>query len=146
MNRPALTLPLPRFAQAVALTVAMVAAASGCAAVPAMAEGGAPAPAAPARSDELQTILAAVRADAAATWQLADAGALKAEAEAVTWPDGSLGCPQPGRMYTQALVPGWRIVVRGSGRERVYHATARGHWLPCPAGRAVPPPSGDVTR
>jgi hypothetical protein len=24
--------------------------------------------------------------------------------EAVTWRDGSLGCPEPGRLYTQALI------------------------------------------
>lgn len=29
--------------------------------------------------------------------------------ERVTWNDGSLGCPMPGRCYTQALVPGFLI-------------------------------------
>jgi len=28
-------------------------------------------------------------------------------AEAVVWNDGSLGCPEPGMMYTQALVNGY---------------------------------------
>ena len=32
-------------------------------------------------------------------------------AEAVTWPSGALGCPKPGRSYTQALVDGMRVVV-----------------------------------
>ncbi|MFS0868123.1 hypothetical protein AB3M83_12420 [Microbacterium sp. 179-B 1A2 NHS] len=36
-------------------------------------------------------------------------------AEAVTFTDGSLGCPKPGRSYTQALVDGMRIVVRVDG-------------------------------
>jgi hypothetical protein len=31
---------------------------------------------------------------------------------ATTWSDGSLGCPSPGQMYTQALVEGWQAVVR----------------------------------
>jgi hypothetical protein len=30
---------------------------------------------------------------------------------AVTWPNGALGCPQPGRSYTQALVEGVRAIV-----------------------------------
>lgn len=30
-------------------------------------------------------------------------------AEAVVWPDGSLGCPEPGVSYTQALVDGYHI-------------------------------------
>ena len=29
--------------------------------------------------------------------------------EDVLWPDGSLGCPQPGMAYTQAVVEGYRI-------------------------------------
>ncbi len=32
-------------------------------------------------------------------------------AENVTFSDGSLGCPQPGVSYTQALVDGMRVIV-----------------------------------
>jgi hypothetical protein len=39
----------------------------------------------------------------------------------VTWRDGSLGCPEPGMMYTQALVEGYRIVLRVSGQQVSYH-------------------------
>lgn len=42
--------------------------------------------------------------------------------EEVTWRDGSIGCPQPGRMYTQALVPGSLIVLRAKGQTYEYHA------------------------
>jgi hypothetical protein len=42
-------------------------------------------------------------------------------AEEVTWPDGSLGCPEPGEMYTQALVEGYRIVLEVDGEEVHYH-------------------------
>ena len=35
--------------------------------------------------------------------------------EAVTWSDGSLGCPQPGEYYTQVLVPGYWIVFDVAG-------------------------------
>ncbi|MCL4862756.1 MAG: hypothetical protein KJZ93_25310 [Caldilineaceae bacterium] len=44
------------------------------------------------------------------------------EAEAVIWPDGSLGCPQPGMMYTQVLQDGMRIVLRVAGEEYHYHS------------------------
>jgi hypothetical protein len=43
-------------------------------------------------------------------------------AEAVTWSDGSLGCPRPGQLYTQALVPGYRIVVEVDGTTYDYRA------------------------
>lgn len=36
-------------------------------------------------------------------------------AEAVTFPDGSLGCPTPGMVYTQAQVDGYRIVAEAAG-------------------------------
>ncbi len=41
--------------------------------------------------------------------------------EQVTWRDGSLGCPQPGGFYTQALVPGYRIRLRVQGGDVYYH-------------------------
>ena len=39
----------------------------------------------------------------------------------VTWPDGSMGCPEPGMMYTQVLVEGYRIQLRSGGRDYEYH-------------------------
>jgi hypothetical protein len=41
--------------------------------------------------------------------------------ELVTWSDGAIGCPEPGSMYTQALVEGYRIVVEAGGRSYTYH-------------------------
>ena len=42
--------------------------------------------------------------------------------EEVTWRDGSIGCPEPGMNYTQALVPGIRVVLELDGRRYEYHA------------------------
>lgn len=42
----------------------------------------------------------------------------------VVWSDGSLGCPQPGMSYTQALVDGSRIVLEAGGAEYEYHSGA----------------------
>ena len=52
-------------------------------------------------------------------------------AEAVTWSDGSLGCPEEGQMYTQALVPGYRVVLDVAGEELAYHASDAGDFKPC---------------
>ncbi len=62
--------------------------------------------------------------------------------EAVTWPDGSLGCPQPGMMYTQALVPGYRIVLQAGEQTLNYHAKSRGKPVFCPASRVTAPVPG----
>jgi len=51
--------------------------------------------------------------------------------EAVTWRDGSLGCPQPGMFYTQALVSGRRIVLEHSGISYSYHASREGDPFYC---------------
>lgn len=42
--------------------------------------------------------------------------------EEVTWRDGSLGCPQPGMAYTQALVNGMRMELRAGGQIYHYHS------------------------
>ncbi|MDN3918854.1 hypothetical protein [Roseateles violae] len=107
-------------------------------ALPAISRGGFVAPG----SDEAATLAAiarAVRADAARAWQAGDPMALSVEIVAVDWADASLGCPRPGLSYTQALVPGWRLLVRDGAREAVYHASHRGQWLPCPRAPAAPP-------
>lgn len=51
--------------------------------------------------------------------------------EKVTWNDGALGCPQPGRMYTHALVPGYRITIRASDQTLNYHAAETGQFVLC---------------
>lgn len=43
-------------------------------------------------------------------------------AESVVWPDGSLGCPQPGMAYTQVQVDGTRIVLEALGENYQYHS------------------------
>jgi hypothetical protein len=67
-------------------------------------------------------------------------------AETVTWADGSLGCPQPGMMYTQALVPGFRIVLNAGGQQLAYHASTAGHPTFCPPERVVRPAAVDGVR
>lgn len=44
---------------------------------------------------------------------------------AVTWPDGSLGCPAPGVAYTQALTPGRLVVLEAAGTTVEYHSGGR---------------------
>jgi hypothetical protein len=46
----------------------------------------------------------------------------------VTWRDGSLGCPEPGMFYTQALIPGIRTILEVAGKQ--YHYHSGGHRAP----------------
>jgi hypothetical protein len=52
-------------------------------------------------------------------------------AEAVTWSDGSLGCPQEGMMYTQALVDGYHVELRADAEDLDYRADGRGSFILC---------------
>ena len=61
-------------------------------------------------------------------------------AESVIWNDGSLGCAQPGVMYTQATVPGYWVVIDHAGTEYDYRTNDRGSFVRCVGGA---PPSGN---
>jgi hypothetical protein len=97
--------------------------------------------AAPADDAALHRHIRAALADAARRTGI-DAADLKVtSAERVTWLDGSLGCPEPDLMYTQALVPGYRVRIEAGSETLDYHAGARGAPLLCPPERAVDPAS-----
>jgi len=67
-------------------------------------------------------------------------------AEEVTWPNGAIGCPQPGRMYTQALVPGYRVVFDAGGQTYAYHASRTGEFKYCQQPGAAVAPGGQQVR
>jgi hypothetical protein len=91
----------------------------------------------------LEATVDAALTDAAKRTGLNRADLKVLSAEAVTWSDGSLGCPEPGMMYTQALVPGYRVRIQAGGQELDYHAGRMGAAALCPPGRAMPPSAGD---
>lgn len=81
-----------------------------------------PTPSAPDPAPVEPPEVAAAIADLAAHLGLDPADVAVVSHEDVTWPDGSLGCPQPGMSYTQALVPGSRLVLEAQDREFFYHS------------------------
>jgi len=64
-------------------------------------------------------------------------------AKAVTWNDGALGCPEPGMMYTQALVDGFQVVVRAADQELDYRVGRDGAFMICEGGGGDIPSSSD---
>ncbi|HMQ32424.1 MAG TPA: hypothetical protein PKD53_16955 [Chloroflexaceae bacterium] len=52
-------------------------------------------------------------------------------AEELDWPDGSLGCPQEGMGYTQALVNGYFVQLGAGGQTYNYHGRAGGEPFLC---------------
>jgi hypothetical protein len=53
------------------------------------------------------------------------------KSEAVEWSDGSLGCPQPGMMYTQAIVPGYHVILALGDETYDYRLSDRGTFVLC---------------
>jgi hypothetical protein len=81
----------------------------------------------------------AVVADAAKRFGVPANSVVLARAEKVTWSDGSLGCPEPGQMYTQVLVPGFRLAATSSAGTLEYHSDEHGRVVTCIA-QATPGP------
>ena len=60
-------------------------------------------------------------------------------ADAVTWRSGALGCPETGKMYTEALVPGSVIYLQADSMVYAYHAKFAGQPFYCPRERVESP-------
>ncbi len=48
-----------------------------------------------------------------------------------TWPDASLGCPQPDMLYAQVVTPGFRVIVEVAGEQIEFHTDERGTVVRC---------------
>lgn len=81
----------------------------------------------------LKPIVDPVIADAARRLLVDPALVSVVSVEATTWPDGALGCPQDGMLYTQALVDGHRVVVAAGGTTLDYRVTGPGAFRVCEA-------------
>ena len=76
-------------------------------------------------------LLGSMLADAADRTGVAPSELVVVRGEAVVWSDGALGCPVRGEVYTQALEPGYHLVVAADGVELDYRATERGFFKLC---------------
>ena len=87
---------------------------------PSSGEGGAPA-----------DYIAAVVADAAQRAGASVDAVEVVEARSVEWPDGSLGCPQPGMLYAQVVTFGYQIIVAVGEQTFDYRLGGRGDYRLC---------------
>jgi hypothetical protein len=95
----------------------------------------APAPSSqPAASSDVSLpaeIVDPIVADAAARLSVDPAAVSIVSAQAETFSDGSLGCPEMGVMYTQALVDGYHVVVAANGTQLDYRGSVPGEFRLC---------------
>ena len=79
-------------------------------------------------------LLASIVADAAERAGVDPDAVDVISAEAVTWNDGSLGCPEPGMSYTMALVDGYHLILSAADEELDYRTSANGGFRLCESG------------
>jgi hypothetical protein len=99
----------------------------------------------PVTGEVPEELLAAIQADAANRSDLPLEAFTVVRAEAVTWNDGSLGCPQPSTLYTQALVDGYWVELQVADKVLDYRANQSGYFFLCersPLAPIIPPGEG----
>lgn len=100
----------------------------------------------PVQEDE--AVQAAI-ADLAQRLDIAEGDITVLEVRDVQWPDGALGCPEEGKVYTQAVVDGSQVLLGADDRIYDYHAGSAGDPFLCPSDEKdggydfVPPPGFD---
>lgn len=68
-----------------------------------------------------RTFFAAIIADAARRLGVSEEAVEIVEVTAETWPDSSLGCPEPDGLYLQVITPGYRVILQAAGTTLEYH-------------------------
>jgi hypothetical protein len=81
-----------------------------------------PIPSMPA-SPSLQNLIEKAREDLAKKLSITTTLINVLEAKEVTWPDSSLGCPQPGMAYADVLTPGYLIILNANDYAYEYHTS-----------------------
>jgi hypothetical protein len=95
------------------------------------------------KSEVPKGILDPILKEAASLASVAPEQLVVVRAEPVVWNDGSLGCPEPGMEYTQALVHGYWVVIRAIGKTYDFRVGRDGSFRLCPEGMGRPPIQSD---
>lgn len=78
-----------------------------------------------------QSLVTRVQQDLASRAGVSASQITTASVAAVSWPDSSLGCPQPGMMYSQLVTPGYRIILQANGQTYEYHTDRGQRFVMC---------------
>ena len=104
---------------------------SGGTPAPSVGPGASGAPAGTGAGSLPATVIDPIVADAATRLGVDPSAVTVVDAHEETWNDGSLGCPEPGMMYTQALVDGYQVIVEANGTQLDYRGSGPGQFRVC---------------
>lgn len=79
----------------------------------------------------LQSLIEKAKGDLARRLSISVTQISLVDANEVVWPDGSLGCPEPGMAYAQSLTPGYLILLKADNNEFEYHASRDTYIIYC---------------
>jgi hypothetical protein len=85
---------------------------------------------------ELEAQMQRVRRDLSARLKLDPSAIRVTSVEPTEW-GGALGCPAPERVYTLALMPGYRLTLEAEGQQYVYHTDRSDRFVLCREGQPV---------
>ena len=96
--------------------------------------------------DDLETLIEKAKADLAQQLSIAESTTKLVTAIKATWPDSSLGCPQPGIAYSQVLTDGFLIRLEADGNVYEYHTDANEQVFFCenPEFPVIPVTPGEI--
>jgi hypothetical protein len=77
----------------------------------------------PALPDASEDALDSALTDLAARLKVGKDAIQITSVEKRMWSDSSLGCPQPGMMYSQVITPGFLIKLTAGGKVYTYHSS-----------------------
>ena len=86
---------------------------------------------APVTGEVPEELLDAIREDLAQRLGIETEDLEPVRAASVNWNDGSLGCPEPDQVYTQAITPGYHIVFEIDDTSYDYRAKRNGFFMLC---------------
>jgi hypothetical protein len=92
-----------------------------------------------AESVSLDRVVELARADLAMMLDLDGSDITTVDASLVTWPDASLGCPEPGAIYPQTPTDGASVLLGVGGQTYEFHSGHDGVPFRCPRIE-IPPP------
>ncbi len=80
---------------------------------------------------EKEEIIAKVKADLASRLGISEDEITVVSAEAKTWSDSSLDCPEEGMMYAQVITSGYRIILEVDGKQYDYRIDQSEKFMLC---------------
>ena len=84
-----------------------------------------------AKSSSSAAVIDLLKVDLAARSGAAVADIVVLSSEAVQWSDSSLGCAQPGKVYSMVITPGLRVTLELAGKRYDYHTGALDEFVLC---------------